>query len=156
MLQSSNLRPSQIACTVTTVHVTCLQTALNMHKDLCILLIPLCKSNFNLLMCSSFSAAPCLVASSCCSSCCHACYFSALHWFFCFFIFTENDFVAQPKTRLSLSQSKGWFPFILLCLQMGKISLNRSAGFMCELYQQDFRITLTYVFIEILSQCDKC
>ena len=34
-----------------------------------------------------------------------------------------------------------------LTSQLGKISLNRSAGFTCKLYQHDFRIILIYVFI---------
>ena len=31
-----------------TVHVTCMQTALRVHKNLCTVLIPLCKNNLNL------------------------------------------------------------------------------------------------------------
>ena len=38
-----SLRPSQIACTVTTLHITCMQTVLHAHKNLCTLLIPLCQ-----------------------------------------------------------------------------------------------------------------
>ena len=41
----------------------------------------------------------CLVASSHCLLCYHVYYFAALCWFFCLVIFTEADFVAQPKTR---------------------------------------------------------
>ena len=40
--------PPQIACTVTTVHITCMQTMLCIHKNLCTVLIPLCKNNLNL------------------------------------------------------------------------------------------------------------
>ena len=41
-------RPSQIGCTVTTMHVTYRQTALGVHENSCTLLIPLCKNNLNL------------------------------------------------------------------------------------------------------------
>ena len=36
------------------VHVTCTQAAVHMHKFLSMLLIPLCKNNLNLPMCSFF------------------------------------------------------------------------------------------------------
>ena len=32
-------RPSQIACTITTVHVTCMQLALHVHENACTVLI---------------------------------------------------------------------------------------------------------------------
>ena len=89
-----NARPSQIACMVTTVHVTCMETVLHVHENLCTVLIPLCKNNLNLTICSFFSVL-CLVAFSH-SLCCHACYFAVLCCFFCLFVLTENDFVAQP------------------------------------------------------------
>ena len=41
-------RPSQIACTVTIVHVTCTQKAFHVHENSCTVLIPLCKNNLNL------------------------------------------------------------------------------------------------------------
>ena len=41
-------RPSQIACTVTTVQVTCMQMALHAHENLCTVLIPLHKNDLNL------------------------------------------------------------------------------------------------------------
>ena len=40
-------RPSQIACTVTTVHITCTQTALRVHKNSCTLFISLFKNRLN-------------------------------------------------------------------------------------------------------------
>ena len=43
-----DIRPSQIACTFTTMHKTCMQTALHVHGNLCMLLIRLCKNNLNL------------------------------------------------------------------------------------------------------------
>ena len=42
---SEEFRPSQIACTVTTMHVRCMQTVLCVHKILCMVLIPLCDLN---------------------------------------------------------------------------------------------------------------
>ena len=91
--QFISLRPSQIACTVTTMHVTCMQTTLHVDENFCTLLIPISKNNLNMPMCSFFVL--CLVASSSCSLCYHACYLPALHGFFCLFIFTEDNFVAQ-------------------------------------------------------------
>ena len=41
-------KPSQIVCIATTVHVMCMQAALCVHKNLCMVLIPLCKNNLNL------------------------------------------------------------------------------------------------------------
>ena len=40
--------PSQIACTVMTVHIACMQTVLHMHTNSCLVLIPLCKDHLNL------------------------------------------------------------------------------------------------------------
>ena len=52
--------PSQIACMITNcVYVTCTQTVLCMHKNLCTALIPLCKNNLNQLMCLSSFFLPC-------------------------------------------------------------------------------------------------
>ena len=48
------IRSSQIACTVSTVHVMYMQATLCVHKNLCTVLIPLCKNNLNLSMVSSF------------------------------------------------------------------------------------------------------
>ena len=88
--------PSQIACTVANVHVTCMPKAFHVHENLCMLLIPLCKNNLNLPKCSSFLSPLCLVATSSCSLCCYACYLSVLCWFFRLLVFTKADFVAQP------------------------------------------------------------
>ena len=41
-------RPSQIACMVMTVHVTCTQKALRRHENSFTVLILLCKNNLNL------------------------------------------------------------------------------------------------------------
>ena len=41
-------RPSQIACTVTTVYIMFMQMALHVHKNLCTVLIPQCRNNLNL------------------------------------------------------------------------------------------------------------
>ena len=41
-------RSSQIACTLTTVHIAFTQTALRVPENLCMVLIPLCKNNLNL------------------------------------------------------------------------------------------------------------
>ena len=38
-VDSVTSRSSQIACTITTVHVTCTPTALHMHENLCTILI---------------------------------------------------------------------------------------------------------------------
>ena len=45
-----NIRPSQIACMITTVHLMCMQTGLRVHEDLSTVLIPLCKNDLNLRM----------------------------------------------------------------------------------------------------------
>ena len=42
------IRPSQNACTITTMHVTCTQTALRRHEKSCTVVIPLFKNNLNL------------------------------------------------------------------------------------------------------------
>ena len=42
------IRPSQIACTITTMHLTCTQTALRGHEKSCTVVIPLFKNNLNL------------------------------------------------------------------------------------------------------------
>ena len=84
-------RPSQIACTVKTLHVTRTQTALHVHKSLCTILIPLCKSNLNLPIFFPFFSALCLVAFimlSCLLPRCAA-------QIFCLFVFTDIDFVAH-------------------------------------------------------------
>ena len=71
-----------------------MHTVLQVHENSCMILIPLCKNNLNLPICSSFFL-PCtwllpplvhyvlMLATS-------------LHWFFCLFVFTEVELVAQP------------------------------------------------------------
>ena len=54
LYQINKCRPSQIACTVTTVYATCTQTALHVHKSSCTILIPLYEINLNLSMCYFF------------------------------------------------------------------------------------------------------
>ena len=91
---------------------------LHMYRNLCTVLIPpLCKNNLNLPMCSSFFPALCLVASTSCSLHCHACYLSALRRLFLSVCFYRNQFCSSAINQISLSQSKGWFSFILLCRQ---------------------------------------
>ena len=90
----------------------CTQTMLHVQENLCTVLIPLCKNNLNLPVCSSFFF--CLV-----SDC-------LLHLFIIlscllprctgfFFFFYRRWFCIPVINQISLSQSKGWFPFILLC-----------------------------------------
>ena len=55
-------RPSQIVCMVTIVHITCMQTSLCIHKNLCMVFMLLSKDNLDLPM--SFISALWLVASS--------------------------------------------------------------------------------------------
>ena len=100
--------PLQILCTVTTVHVMCTQIASYMHKNLCTLLIPLCKNNLNLPMCSSFflPMLGCLLLLFMLSCLLPVC---AALIFFCLFVFTKNDFVAKPKTRYLLVSLKAGF-----------------------------------------------
>ena len=93
------------------MHITCMQTALDVHKNLCTVLIPLCKNNLNLPMCSSFFSALCLVACSSHSSCCRATYLHCADFFVCF---CRNWLCSPAINQISLSQSKGWFPYILL------------------------------------------
>ena len=117
-IRTKKFRPSQTACTVTTIYVTCMQMMLHMYRNLCTALIPpLCKNNLNLLMCSSFFPALCLVASTSCSLHCHACYLSALRRLFLSVCFYRNQFCSSAINQISLSQSKGWFSFNLLCRQ---------------------------------------
>ena len=108
-------RPSQIVCMVLMLHVTCTQTALHLHKISCMVLIPLCKNNLNLPMFSSFFL-PCawlpppLVH--------HVVMFAiALRYANFFVCFYRNRFRSPAINQISLSQSKCWFQFILLCRQ---------------------------------------
>ena len=108
-------RPSPIACTLTTVYVTCTQTVLHVHENSYTVLISLCKNNLNLPTYSSFF---CPVLGSLPVS-----------------LFFQNQFCNPPINQTSLSQSKSWFPL--------QISFNRSTGFEYKLYQQNFRIIPT-------------
>ena len=93
----------------------CMQMALHQYKNLCMVLIPLCKNNLNLPMCSSFFL-PCawlpppfvhhvaMLATS-------------LHCADFFVCFCRNQFCSPTINQISFSQSKGLFPFILLCRQ---------------------------------------
>ena len=60
-------------------------------------------------MCS-FSILPCLVASSSPLQCCNACYLATL-------IFNRCQHCSLAINQISLSESKGLFPFVLLCRQ---------------------------------------
>ena len=82
---------------------------LDMHKNSCTVLIPLCKNNLIMPMCSSFFLPwtwlpPLLVHHVATSRFCTDC-------FCCFY---RNQFCSPAINQISLSQSKGWFPFILL------------------------------------------
>ena len=59
-------------------------------------------------------------------------FLTALRWFFCLFVFTEGDFVVQPKTIHLLVNLKADFYW---SLQSGKVSLNRFVGFTYKLYK---------------------
>ena len=83
--------------------------ALHMHKNLCMVLIYLCKSNLNLPMCSSFFSALSLVASFSLSLYCHSHSLAALCWFFCLFVFKEANFVVQPEIKHVLVNLKAGF-----------------------------------------------
>ena len=96
-------KPSQIAC---------MQTALQVNENSCMVLILVCKNNLNLSMCSSFFfgyVLGCLLLSFIVlSSLLPRC--AAL--IFCFNI---SRFCSPAINQISLRQSKGWFPFILIC-----------------------------------------
>ena len=130
-------RPSQIVCTVTTMHVTCMQTTLCMHKKLCTLLISLSKDYLNPPM--SFSFLPCAWLPPPVLSCFSHTALPCADFFVCFHI---SRICTPAINQTSPSESKGWFPFILICRQ----ELNMSAGIMDNLYQHELRTI--YVFIE--------
>ena len=101
-------RPSQIACTVKTVHLASTETALRLHENSCAVLIPLSKDNLNLPL--SFPSSLHLVASFSRSSCCHARSLALLCWFISLFVFTEAKFIVQPYTRtLLVNLTAGFF-----------------------------------------------
>ena len=93
---------------VTTVHIMCMPMVLYVHTNLCMLLILLCKNNLNLPMCSFFFL-PCTWLPPLVY---HVVMFAmSLHCadFVCLFVFTENIFVTQPKTRKLLVNLKAGF-----------------------------------------------
>ena len=104
-------RLSQIAYTVMIVHVPCTQTALHVLKNSCMVLIPLFKNKLNLQMCSFFLPCnwlpPPLVYRVVLLT-------TSLHCFL-FVCFYRSQFCSPAINQISHSQSKGWFPFILLC-----------------------------------------
>ena len=108
VLRLSTTWPLQILCTVTTIRVISTQIAFHVHKNLCTLFIPLCKNNLNLPMCSSFLlphawlSPPLIHVVMLATSLCYP-------DFLCLFVFTENDFVVQPKTRYLLVNVKAGF-----------------------------------------------
>ena len=134
------VRPSQIVCKVMTMYKTCLQMMLGIHEYLCTVLIPLCKNNLNLQM---YFFSMYLIGSFSCSLCCHAWSLASMQYFFIVY-FDESQFGSPAINQTSLSQSTGWFLFILLC---SKVSLNRSIRFTYKLYQYELRTI--YVFVEI-------
>ena len=82
-IQQGTYRSSQIACTVTTMHVTCMQTVLRIHRNLCMLLIPLSKDNLNLLSFFLLCAC-CLLLLSIMVSYLLPCYAALIFLFVCF------------------------------------------------------------------------
>ena len=111
---SNSCMGQQFACTVTSVHVMCTQTALLVRENSYKILITLCKNNLNLSMCSSFfcPVLGCLLLS-----------FILLSYFLprcttlnyqsvCFY---GSRFCSPIINQASLSQSKVSFPFILPC-----------------------------------------
>ena len=75
--------------TVTTMHVTCMQTALHVYENSCTLLIPLCKNNLNLnvflFFCHVLGCLDQFVKLA-----------TSLRLLFCLFLFTEVDFITKP------------------------------------------------------------
>ena len=102
------------SCMVTTVHITCTQTTLHVHKSLCTILIPLCKNNLKLPMpsffCPVFGYLLLLLTWA-------AMLAISLHWAHFFVCFYRSLLCSPAISQISLSQSEGWFSFILLCRQ---------------------------------------
>ena len=116
-------RPSQIAYTVTTMHITGAQTTLHVHENFCTVLI-------------------------------------------CFY---RSRFCSLAINQISFSQSKGWFPFILLCRckkyhWIGLLGLHiYYTNTISELYQhmysyinRFFTVELKQVLRIVLSMCYFC
>ena len=103
--------PSQIACIVTTVYVTCTQNALHIHEHLCRVLIPPCKNNLNLPIRLSFFFCPVLgclfflfIKLSCSLPCCVAFFIVCLY---------VSQFCNPAINQTTLTQSIDCFLFIL-------------------------------------------
>ena len=125
--------------------LTCTQMALHVHKNLCPVPIPLCKNNLNMPMCSSFFL-PCGWLSSPLVQCCHASYLNAMRWFFCLFCLYRSWFCSPAINQISLSQSKDWFPLILLCKRekchwTGPLGFRINYTMISELYQHMYSYT---------------
>ena len=89
--------------------VTTTQTTLRVHENSCTVLIPLCKNNLNLSMCSAFFSALCLVTVWPYS----LNYFAVLIFFFFFDCLLLWELIFSPCIKqASFSQSKGWFPLL--------------------------------------------
>ena len=132
MFYFSNIMKLQ-AFTVVTVHVTCTQTESRVDENSCALLIPLSKDNMNqsvfFLLCAWLP--PSLVHRV----------VILVPWLRCadFIVcFHRRRIFCPAINQTSPSQSKGCFPFNLIC-KTGKISLNRSSEFTYKLYQPEFR-----------------
>ena len=95
-------RPSQIACTVKTVRVTCTQKKLHAHENSCTVLISLCKNNLNLSKCSSFfphvlaSFLPLFIVLSCLLPRCT----TLIFLFLCFY---RSQFCSPAINHISLT-----------------------------------------------------
>ena len=90
-----------------TMHVMRMQVALHMHKNLCALLIPLCKNNLNLPMFSFFCPLfGCLFLLSIMMSCLLPRCGVLIFLFVCFY---RERFYSQSKTRYLLVNLKAGF-----------------------------------------------
>ena len=98
---------------VTTVYISCMQTVLRVHENLCKALIPLCKTNWNLPMSSCFSL-PCTWLPPPLIHCV-VMLAPSLHCTDVFCLFLSQ--FCSPAIKQTFSQCKDWFPFILLCRQ---------------------------------------
>ena len=133
---------------------TCTRMAIHVPKKSCTVLIPLCKNNLNQPMSSSFFL-PCAwlppplvhVVMLATSLRCTVLIF--------FFVFYRSRFCSPAINQISLSQSKGCFPFILLCRQE-KYCLTGPLGFctnytnrISELYLQMYSLKNYLIAINI-------
>ena len=109
-IQDSPARLSQITCAVTIVHIMCVQKVLHAHKNLCTVLISLCKNSLNLPVCSFFFLLcawlpPPLVH-------CVVMFATLLHCANFFVCFYGSRFCSPAINQISLSKLEGWSPFI--------------------------------------------